>query len=87
MALSKMEHDGARLEQFEVGFLIRGNLPERLKGAMGALLHRTEGDQANLIRLTQFFKRPAQGHVTRQPLAAIGRLFKSGDGWNHWNAL
>ena len=38
--------------------------------------------KANLVGMADFFKRPANAHVTRQSLTAIMRRFKSGDGWD-----
>ena len=43
---------------------------------MRGLLHGTERNKANLIRLTHFFKRPANARIARQSLAAIRRSFK-----------
>src|SRR5688572_5541109 len=86
MALRDMEHDGARLEQGEIAFFIGRNLPERMKRTMRGFLHLTERNKTNVVRLAYFFKRPANAHVTRQSLAAIGRPFKGGDGGGHWKA-
>src|SRR5207302_6417682 len=52
--------------------------------SMRGFLHRTERNKTNLVRLAHFFKRPANAHVTRQSLAAIGRPFKGGNSWGHW---
>src|ERR1700738_2566575 len=83
MALRDMQHDRPRLEQGEIAFFIGRNLPERMKRSMRGFLHRTERNQTNLVRLAHFFKRPANAHVTRQSLAAIGRPFKGGNGGGH----
>src|SRR5262245_7325331 len=84
MVLRDMEHDRPRLEQGEIAFFIGRYLPERMKCKVRGLLHRTERKQTNVIRLAYFFERPANAHVPRQPLAAIGRPFKGGDGDSHW---
>ena len=86
MALCDMEHDRPRLEQGKIAFFIGRNLPERMKRSMRGFLHRTERNKTNLVRLAHFFKRPANAHVTRQSLAAIGRPFKGGNGGGHWKA-
>src|ERR1700736_2552261 len=86
MALRDMEYDRPRLEEGEIAFFIGRNLPERMKHTMRGFLHLTERKKTNVVRLAHFFKRPANAHVTRQSLAAIGRPFKSGDGGGHWNA-
>src|ERR1700716_2950004 len=86
MALRDMEHDCPRLEQGEIAFFISRNLPERMQPEMRGFLHLAERKKTNVVRLAHFFKRPANAHVTRQSLAAIGRRFKSGDGAGHWNA-
>ena len=44
---------------------------------MRGLLHFTERNKTNIVRLAHFFKRPANAHVTRQSPAAIGRPFKA----------
>ena len=51
---------------------------------MRGFLHLTERKKTNVVRLAHFFERPANAHVTRQSLAAIGRPFKGGDGGGHW---
>src|SRR5437764_2899112 len=86
MALRDMEHDRPRLEEGEIALLIGWHLPEWMERAMRWLLQLGERKKTNLVRLAHFFKRPANAHVTRQSLAAIGRPFKSGDGGGHWNA-
>src|ERR1700730_9836698 len=86
MALRDMEYDRPRLEEGEIAFFIGRNLPERMKHTMRGFLHLTERKKTNVVRLAHFFKRPANAHVTRLSLAAIGRPFKSGDGGGHWNA-
>src|ERR1700679_41123 len=83
MALCDMEHDRPRLEQGKIAFFIGRNLPEGMKRSMLGFLHRTERNKTNLVRLAHFFKRPANAHVTRQSPAAIGRLFKGGNGGGH----
>src|ERR1700692_1596568 len=79
-----MEHDCPRLEQGKIAFFIGRNLPERMKRSMRGFLHRTERNKTNLVRLAHFFKRPANAHVTRKSLAAIGRPFKGGNSGGHW---
>ena len=86
MALSDMEHDRPCLEQSEIAFFVSRNLPERMKRQMCRFLHRTERNKTNLVRLAHFFQRPTNARVTRQPLAAIGRPFKGGNGGGHWKA-
>src|SRR6202011_5351185 len=86
MALRDMEHDRPRLEQGKIAFFIGRNLPGRMKRSMRGFLHRTERNKTNLVRLAHFFKRPANAHVTRKSLAAIGRPFKGGNGGGHWKA-
>src|SRR5215208_6363736 len=86
MALGDMEHDRPCLEQGEIAFLIGRNLPERMKRPMRGFLHRTERNKANLVGLAHFFKRPADARITRQSAAAIGGLFKGGDGGDHSKA-
>src|SRR5882762_12042376 len=84
MALRDMEHDRPRLEQGEIAFFIGWHLPERMERTMRGFLHLSERKKTNLVRLAHFFKRPANAHVTRQSLAAIGRPFKGGNGRGHW---
>src|ERR1700716_4621686 len=86
MALRDMKYDRSRLEECEIAFFIGRNLPERMKHTMRGFLHLTERKKTNVVRLAHFFKRPANAHVARQSLAAIGRPCKSGDGGGHWNA-
>ena len=81
-----MEHDRPRLEQGEIAFFIGRDLPERMQRQMRGLLHLFERNQANVVGLAHFFERPANAHVPRQSLAAIGRAFKGGDGGGHWKA-
>ena len=76
----------ARLEQRQVAFLIGRDLPERMERNMRGFLHLTERKKSNVVRLIYFFKRPANAHVTRQSLAAIGRAFKGGDCDGHQKA-
>jgi hypothetical protein len=80
MALRNMEHDGARLEQGETAFFIGWNLPERMQRPMRGFLHLAERKKTNVVRLPDFFERPANVHVTRQSPAAIGRPLESGSG-------
>src|ERR1700677_3712143 len=86
MALCDMEYDGPRLKQDKIAFFIGRNLPERMKRSMHGFLHRTERNETNLVRLAHFLQCPANAHVTRQSLAAIGRPFKGGNGGGHWKA-
>jgi len=83
MALRDMEHDRPRLEQNKVLFFIGRDLPERIKRSMRRFLHRTERNEANLVGLAHFFKRPANAHITRKSPAAVGRPFKGGNGGGH----
>ena len=80
MALGDMEHDRAGLEQGEIALLIGRNLPERMQRKMGGLLHRRERHQADVVGLAHFLERPANAHVARLPLAAVGRVFEGCDG-------
>ena len=82
-----MQHDRARPEEGEIGFFIGRNLPERMKRSMRGFLQRRERNQTNLVRLAHFLERPANAHVTRKSLAAIGRPFKGGDGGGHGQSL
>src|SRR5829696_5676094 len=86
MALRDMEHDRPRLEQDEITFFIGRNLPERMQCEMRGFLHRFERKKTHVVRLADFFERPANAHVTRQSLAAIRRSFKSGNGGCHQKA-
>src|SRR3569833_1209740 len=80
MALRDVEYDRPRLEEGEIAFFIGGDLTERMKPTMGRFPHLIERDQSNLVRLAHFLKCPANGHIARQSLAAIGGALKSGDG-------
>jgi hypothetical protein len=86
MALRDMEHDRPCLEQDEIAFLKGRNLAERMKREIRGFLHRFERKKTNIVRLAHFFERPANSRITRQSLAAIGRLFKGGNGGGHWKA-
>jgi hypothetical protein len=57
-----------------------------MKRQMRGFLQRTERNQANLVRFSHFFERPANARITRQPLAAIGRPFKGGNDDGHREA-
>src|SRR3546814_4542298 len=57
-----------------------------MQRSMRGFLHRRERKKTNVVRLAHFFERPANAHVTRQSLAAIGRPFKGGNGGDHWKA-
>src|SRR5262249_2059661 len=83
MTVGDVEHDRPRLEQGEITFLIGRDLPKWLEREMRAFLHRTERDKANLIRLTYFFKRPANARIPRQAPAAIWGPFKGGNHHGH----
>src|SRR4029079_14983060 len=74
------------LEQGEIAFLVGWNPTERVKRQMSGFLHRAERNKANLVGWAHFFKRPAHTSVTRQSLAAIGGLFKGGNGDGHREA-
>ncbi len=79
VALGDMQHDRTRLEQSEIAFFIGRNLSERMKREMRGLFYLGERNETNVVRLPDFFERPANAHVARQSSAAIGRLFKRGD--------
>lgn len=83
MALGEMEDDGARFEQGEIALFIRGNLAEGMQAQMRGLLHRAERNEAHLVRLADFFQRPAHACVARESLAAVRRSFKGGNGDGH----
>jgi len=51
-----------------------------MKRTMRGFLHLAERNKTNVVRLTHFFERPANTHVTGLSLAAIGRPFKGCDG-------
>ena len=72
MALGDMEDDRPRFEQDELAFLIGRDLPEGMAGEMRGLLHLLERHQADVVGLAHFLERPANPHVARQPLAAVG---------------
>ena len=72
MALGDMEHDGAGLEEGEIIFLVGRDLAERMNRPVRGFLHRAKRNETNLVGLAHLFKRPANAHVTRQSLAAIG---------------
>jgi hypothetical protein len=86
MVLCDVEHDRPRLEQNEITFLISRNLPERMKRPVCGFLHLGERNEPNVIWLAGFFQRPANAHVARQSLAAIGRPLKRGNNRGHWKA-
>jgi hypothetical protein len=54
-----------------------------MKRSMRGFLHFTERKKTNAVSLANFFKRPANAHVTRQSPAAIGRPFEGGNGGAH----
>src|SRR5277367_5858738 len=87
MALLDVQHDRARLEQDEIAFFIGRNLPERMKRSMRGFLQRPERNKTNLVRLAHFLECPANAHVTRKSLAAIGRPFEGGNGGGHGQIL
>jgi hypothetical protein len=76
MALRDMEYDRPRLEESEIAFFLGRNLPERMKRSMRGFLHLSERKETNVVKLAHLFERPANAHVTRQSLAAIGRPLK-----------
>ena len=80
MALRDVEHDAPGLEQGEIAFFIGRNLAEGMQREMRGLLHLGERNQADVVGLAHFFKRPADTHVARLAPAAVGRSFKGGDG-------
>lgn len=71
MALRDMEYDRPRLEQGKTVFFVGRNLPERMKRSMGRLLHRSERDETNLVRLARLFERPA--NACRAPVPCRDR--------------
>jgi hypothetical protein len=79
MALGNMQHDGTGFEQDEIAFLIGRDLPEGMKRDVRRLLLSTEGNEANVIGLSHFLKRPADTHVARQSTATIRRAFEGCD--------
>jgi hypothetical protein len=85
MALRDVENDRSRLEEDEIAFLIAGNLSEGLHRAVRRFLHGLERNEADVIRLADFLKRPTDAHVARQPPPAIRRAFKGGDRGGHRN--
>jgi hypothetical protein len=54
-----------------------------MKAQMRGFLLGAERNQAHLIGLAHFFKRPANARIARQASAAIGRPVKSGDDDGH----
>jgi hypothetical protein len=72
MLLPEVQDDRARFEQGEVAFLVRRDLPEGMQRQMRGLLHLGEGHEAHVVRLVDFFERPAHPHVARQSAAAVG---------------
>src|SRR5260370_7391473 len=83
MALRDMKHDRPRLEQGEIAFFKGRNLPERMKRTMRGFLHLAERNKTNVVRLADFFERPANTHVACLSLAAVGRAFKGCDDGGH----
>src|ERR1700722_7306274 len=51
-----------------------------MQRAMRGLLHLGERKQTNVVRLADLFKSPANAHVACESGAAIGGLFKGGNG-------
>ena len=80
VALGDVQDDRSGLEEREGAFLISRDLAERMKREMRGFLQRAKRNQANVVRLTYFFQRPANARIARQSLAAIGRALESGDG-------
>src|SRR5687768_16263507 len=82
MLLRNVKHDGAGLEQYQIAFLVRRDLPERLKRSIRRLLHFVERNEPNIIGLFHFFEGPTNAHVSCEPSSAIGGIFESRDGWD-----
>jgi len=78
--LRQVQHDGARFEQRQLALLVGRDLPEGMQRAVRRRLHLGEGDQPHVVRLADFFQRPAHAHVARQAAAAVGRPGKGGEG-------
>ena len=85
MALCNMKHDGPRLDQREIAFLICQNLPEGWKRLMRGLLHGLERDEVHVVRLADFLKRPTHADALGQSLAIIRRVLKSSNSRRHRN--
>jgi len=83
MLVRDVENDGAGFEEDEVATLksgfIGGDLAEGLERQMLRLFHRLEGDQADVIGLTDLLQRPADPHVAREATSAIRGGFEGGD--------
>ncbi|MNY49594.1 hypothetical protein D3C86_1850320 [compost metagenome] len=83
MTFGYMQHDRPGFKQDEFTLLIGRDLPEGLKRKVRRLPHRLEGKKADIIGLAHFFERPADAHIAGETLAAIGRVFKGGNGDCH----
>ena len=77
IALADMEDDRPRLEQGEIAFLIGRNLAERMKRQMREFLHRPKRNEAHLIGLAHFLKRPANRVSRASPLPPSGDCLKA----------
>jgi hypothetical protein len=85
--LCEVEDDRARFEQAKAVLLERRYLAERVAGEVIRFLHFAEGDQANVVGLPDFFKRPADPHVAGLSLALVGGGFEGGDDRCHSGML
>ena len=54
-----------------------------MKPQMLPALYRTQRNKANPLSLADFLKCPANARIPREPLTAIRRTFKGGDGRGH----
>ena len=84
MTLGDVESDRPRLEQGEITLLVGRDLIERMPCEMSGLFYLRERQQPNIIRLTDFFKRPPEAHIARRSMSAIGPGFKCRDDGTHW---
>ena len=86
VAVGNVEQDRACFEEGDLAFFIGRDLTEGIEGEMSRLLHLGAGQEADFIRPADFLQRPANSHVTGQPLTAIGRVCKGGYGDGHADA-
>ena len=70
--LRDVQYDRAGFEQGETVFFVSRDLSERVTREMRGLFHLFERHEPNVVNLSDFFERPADRHVARQPPAAIG---------------
>src|SRR5215472_17623657 len=86
MPVRDVENDAARLEQGEIAFFVSRDLSERMNRQMCGFLQFAERNETNVVRLADFFQRPANLHIARQAPAAIGRVPECGNGRAHRKA-